>query len=227
MKNPSLKAGSRVDVVFESEILKSNAHYMKAVVYDYDNIKLTISQTTPALTRHFLDRKIIVTFLFNDDRRLLRFGFPARLVDLITDYQLASQEKVEALVLEVKSDPEPLDFRKFFRVKPGSQTVLSLLMNNEKVNLIDISLGGAKFTYSNKYAFHQGAALPMKVIIGNTTYNLNAKVHEIWTPAVDHLVNKNTQYVSVAFSKVDQQLEVTMGRAIIDIERGLLSEGKF
>jgi hypothetical protein len=227
MNTPLLKAGTSLDIVFESEIMKSDAHYMKATVYDYDNDKLTISQTTPALTRYFLDRKVIVTFLFNNGRKLLRFGFPARLVDLITDYKLVSQKEVDALVLKANSDPEPLDFRMYFRVKPGAQTALSLLLKEVKVNLIDISLGGAKFTYSKKDSFRPGDALKMDVIIGNTTYHLYARVHEAWTPAIDYSVNRNIQYVSVAFSNLDKQLEVTLGRAIIDIERGLLSEGKF
>jgi hypothetical protein len=34
MQTHQLEAGTRLDIVFENEIMKSNAHYMKAVVYD-------------------------------------------------------------------------------------------------------------------------------------------------------------------------------------------------
>jgi hypothetical protein len=50
MKMPELKVGSRVDIVFENEIMESSAHYMKASVYHCKGSKITISQTSPALS---------------------------------------------------------------------------------------------------------------------------------------------------------------------------------
>jgi len=35
---------------------------MKAVVYDIEGEFITISQTTPALTAHFLKRQVLTTF---------------------------------------------------------------------------------------------------------------------------------------------------------------------
>ena len=104
MRTPQLKAGTNLDIIFENEIEKSNAHYLKAVVYDYEDDLITISQTSPALNRNFLDRRILVTFLVNIERRLLRFGFPARLIDLIATYQIASGNAVEALQIKKKTE---------------------------------------------------------------------------------------------------------------------------
>jgi hypothetical protein len=222
---PALKIGTRVDIVFESEINKSNAHYMKALVYDYEKNKIIISQTSPALSRQFLDRRIMVTFLANEEKRVLRYGFPARLIDLLTDYQIASDKKVEALVLKQYDDPELLDFRMNFRVKPPSQSDVNLFFREEKVNLIDISLGGAKFAHSQTYLFRNGDTAKFKLIIGSTVFNLEARVRNISLPQ-DRNTNKNFQYVSVEFEHDDRQREAALGRAIIGIERQLLSEGK-
>jgi hypothetical protein len=222
---PALKIGTRVDIVFESEINKSNAHYMKALVYDYEKNKIIISQTSPALSRQFLDRRIMVTFLANEEKRVLRYGFPARLIDLLTDYQIASDKKVEALVLKQYDDPELLDFRMNFRVKPPSQSDVNLFFREEKVNLIDISLGGAKFAHSQTYLFRNGDTAKFKLIIGSAVFNLEARVRNISLPQ-DRNTNKNFQYVSVEFEHDDRQREAALGRAIIGIERQLLSEGK-
>ena len=225
MRTPQLKAGTNLDIIFENEIDKSNAHYLKAVVYDYEDDLITISQTSPALNRNFLERRILVTFLVNIEGRILRFGFPARLIDLIATYQISSGKDVEALQIQKYTDPSPVDFRMYFRVRLPSQSDLSLFLKEEKVNLLDISIGGAKFTYPKRYIFRPADPVKCTLIIGATIFNVNARVRSVKTPS-EVAANKNLQYVSVEFSHDDKKLEASLGKAILDIERGLLSEGK-
>jgi hypothetical protein len=225
MKAPDLKIGTRVDIVFENEINNSNAHYMKALVYDYEDNKIIISQTSPALNRHFLDRRIMVTFLANVERRVLRFGFPARLIDLIPNYQIASKQEVEALVLQKYEDPESIDFRMYFRVKPHLQSDINLYFQEEKVNIIDLSIGGAKFTCRKDYSFRHGDIVKFKLLIDRSVFNLNGRVCDVVMP-YDDSANKNLQYISIEFEYDSKQLEASLGKAIIGIERQLLSEGK-
>jgi hypothetical protein len=222
---PSLKVGTRVDIVFENEIAKSNAHYMKALVYDFEKNKIILSQTSPALNRHFIKRRIMITFLVTIERRVLRFGFPAVMMDIITNYQIASGTNVEALIVKQYKDPEPVDFRMYFRVRPSSQSNINIFLKEEKVNLIDISLGGAKFTYPKTYLFGSADEVMFKLIIGGAIFSLDAKVHEVWS-SDDNVATRNLQYVSVEFHHLNKQLEASLGKAIIDIERQRLSEGK-
>jgi hypothetical protein len=226
MKVPELKIGSRVDIVFENEIMKSGAHYMKASVYDCEAGKITISQTSPALSRNFLGRRIMVTFLVNVERRILRFGFPAKLVDLITDYKIASSNNVDALIIEQFKEPELVDFRLYFRVTPYLQSNISLVWKENKVNLIDISLGGAKFSCSRNHSFQSSDLLKIELVIGSTVFYLNAMVRGTGTPYATPATGKKLQYVSIKFEHDNKQLEASLGKAIIEIERQLLSEGK-
>lgn len=222
---PELKIGSRIDIVFENEIEKANAHYLKAVVYDYESKDIIISQTSPRLNRHFLDRRILVTFLANFQKRVLRFGFAARLIDLITNYELSSNNNVEALVLKQLEKPSQMDFRMHFRVKPPSQSNINLFFRENKVNLIDISLGGAKFTYPKSHLFHLGEEVKFKLIIDSSAFEIDARVRGASLP--DQFSNNRTiQYVSVKFEYDNKQLSTLLGKAILGIERQLLSEGK-
>jgi hypothetical protein len=222
---PELKIGTRIDIVFENEINKTNAHYMKALVYDYENDNIIISQTSPALNSHFLNRRIMVTFLANAEKRVLRFGFPARLIDLITNYQISSDKSVEALVLKQFEKPEQVDFRMHFRVKPPSQSSVNLFFLEQKVNLIDISIGGAKFTYPKSHVFLQGDEVKFKLIIDSTVFDLKAKVRSVVLPH-EFSANKTLQYVGVEFKHENKQFASVLSRAIIGIERQMLSEGK-
>lgn len=225
MKTPDLKVGARVTIVFENEIDKRNTHYMKALVYDYENDNIIISQTTPALNRHFLNRRVRVTFLVQVEKRFVRFGFRAQLVDLITDYEISSNRYVDALILKQYETPEQMDFRMHFRIKPPLQSRINLFFQEEKINLIDISLGGAQFTCPQSYSFLRGDKINIKLTIDDKEFDLVARVRNIFIP-YEYLVHQSIQYVRVGFEYNNMQLETSLGRAIMEMERKLLSEGK-
>ena len=224
MPKAALNPGMPLDIVFENEINQQNAHYMKAVVYDCGNKFITISQTSPALNRHFLNRRVLVTFLVSHRSRLLRFGFNGLLTDLVNDYAISSGKNAEAIKIKKLSETEPVDFRMYFRVKPPSETDLRLLLQEQKVNLLDISIGGAKFTYPRSYLFLPGQTVKFKLLIGQAVFNINAIVRGVREPD-KNAANRSIQYVSVEFRIDDKIMEVSLGKAILDIERSLLSRG--
>jgi hypothetical protein len=224
MHKPELRPGMPLDIIFENEIDDKNAHYMKAVVYDYEGKFITISQTSPALTTHFLKRRILTTFLAHSKNRLLRFGFSGLLYDLIPDYAISSGNTAEALIIKKLKDLEPVDFRMYFRVRPPSDTDLRLFLKEEKVNLLDVSIGGAKFIYSKNYFFSPGDPVKFKLLIGGAVFDIDALVRSVRQPDI-YASNKNIQYVSVEFRIEDQKMEVSLGQAILNIERSQLSKG--
>jgi c-di-GMP-binding flagellar brake protein YcgR len=225
MEKPDLKIGARVDIIFENELMTSKAHFMKALVYDIEENKLIISQTSPSLNKNSLNRSILVSFLTEVNGRNLRFGFPSRIIDLISDYKIVSGQNVEALILEPYRKAELVDFRTFFRVTPGLKSDISLIYDQEKVNLIDISLGGAKFTCSPKYSFKVDNKIKFKLLIDTKIFNLETIVREVRFPN-EVEANSNLQHVSIEFDYSDRQLEAALGKEILKIERELLSEGK-
>jgi hypothetical protein len=226
MKTAELKVGANIDIVFENEMMKGNAHFMKALVYDYEGSLITTSQTSPALNRQFLDRRIIVTFLVSSQNRILRFGFPARFKDLIPDYQLASNTSVEALVLKQYAQPQQVDFRMYFRVKSPLSSNISLELEEGEVRLIDISLGGAKFTCPKDYLVRPTDAIKVKLLIGRTEFNLKCRVCDVRTPYSSQEIARSIQDVSIQFERGDAQMETLLGKAILEIERRSLSGGK-
>jgi hypothetical protein len=224
-KVPDLRVGTRVDIIFDDELTKSNAHVMKALVYDIEESRIIVSQTSPALNRHFLDRRIMVSFIERIGNRNLRFGFPSKLIDLVDDYKIASQQNVEALILQSYKKSEMVDFRMYFRVTPQRQSDVSLILKEEKVNLIDISLGGARFTCPPDSSLRTDDRIKFKLLIGRNVFNLDTRVRDVWTPD-DLSANRRLLYVRVEFEYDNPQLESVLGKAIMEIERRLLSEGK-
>ena len=221
-----LKVGANVDIVFENELMKSDARYMKALVYDCEGSIITISQTAPALDHQFLDHLIIVTFLVKTESRIVRFGFPAKLKDLISDYRIASNNNAEALVIEQLATPKQVDFRLHFRVRASLSSNISIALKEGKVNLLDISLGGAKFTCPEDYLLRPADVIKINLSIGRTAFALRARICDVKTPYDSSADIKNGKHVSVQFEHDNKQLEALLGKAIIDMERQLLSKGK-
>lgn len=222
MKKTDLKAGMPLDVIFENELNTPSAHYMKAAVYDIDDQFVVISQTSPALTGRFLNRRLLITFLVRSDNRILRFGIPALFTELIAAYPMSSGKTAEALRLQKQGQVEPTDFRMYFRVKPPSSADLGLFLEEKKVQLLDISIGGAKFSYSERQFFHPGQNVSFKLVLREAIFNVDAVVRKVQETSGG---SRNLEYVSVEFRHRDRKIETALGGAIMDIERSLLSRG--
>ena len=225
MRKPELKPGMPLDIVFENELNKKGAHHMKAVIYDCHQNVVTMSQTHPVLTPDFLNRRIFITFLVNSENRVLRFGFPAKLTELVIQYPLSEGNTVPALLAQKTGDPEPTDFRMYFRVKPPSDSDVCVFMEEQKVNLLDISIGGAQFIYPQRNYFHTGQTTECKLLIGTNSFNVGTVIQTVRDPDTN-ATSRNLQYVSVEFRHDNKEGEIALGRAIMEIERSLLSKGK-
>lgn len=223
-QKPEPKPGTPLDIVFESELNQPGAHYLKATVYDCDDSILISSQTSPALGRQFLNRKVVVTFLTRKGSRTVRLGFAGLLYELVHDYAMSSHKEAEALLIKILHRPEPMDFRMYFRITPPSGGDLSLFQDEKKVGLMDISLGGVKFIYPLNHTFLPGQAVKFKLLIGDEVFDIDGIVRQVRRPDTA-ASGARMQHVSVEFRHYDKKMEASLGRAIMAIERSLLTKG--
>ncbi len=186
-----------------SGMMVKNLNYVKAVAYNIENKNIVTSQTSPPSNSHFVKRKVLITFLANSKNRILRFGFAARLNDLLVNYQLSSNQLIEALVLKQLGKP--------------LQSGINLFPQENKVNLIDVSLWGAKFTYPKSHFFKYEGVVKFDLMIDPMTFEIDARVRNVSLP--DLSVNKTIQYVSIKFEYDSKELNILLGKAILSIER--------
>ncbi len=225
MRKPEIRAGLTLDIVFENELNQPNAHHLKAVIYDCDKKIVIMSQTSPPLSPLFSGRRALMTFLVLRKDRLLRFGFYAELMDIIHNYEISSGNMVDAWRCRKTDELESTDFRMYFRVQPPSNADVCLFIEEQKVSLLDISIGGAKFTYPRRYCFQERDKVKFKLVIGREIFNVDAVVRHV-READEKATNRNIQFVSVEFRYHDKSFEAALGKAIMNIQRSLLSEGK-
>ena len=123
------------------DVIRERITVKDSTVYDVEEPTIILAQTNPPVLKSMLHKEVIVTYLTDT----VRYGFTAELVEFI-DYRLDSGQ-VEALVVKRTGPEKPYSVRMSYRVGPTGQSNLSMSVFANKVDIIDISLGGTKFAY--------------------------------------------------------------------------------
>lgn len=196
--------------------------HMKSIIYDVINRRIIIAQTSPPITKYILNRLISLTFLVKKDGQPVRYGVQAKVTDFITKYELASSE-VTAVGLEQKTRLDIYDLRLDFRLRPPINSDLSILWQERKLNILDISAGGFQFSYRGRDLPEMKKDFNISLIIDEYFLKLEAKVLKIAAPVPN---DPDLQYVGAKFMGDRRNYERYLMRKILEIQRKLLTEGK-
>jgi hypothetical protein len=138
--------------------------------------KVIIAQTDPPISRTNINKEIFVTFLEKEQGKPVRYGFPARIVDFLKDFELASQQKVQAVVLLREGRLEPYNLRMFYRLEPPGNCGIDIFVNGNKVNILDVSIGGASFSHNKVYPFRVNDEVKIILVVGERAYQTESRV---------------------------------------------------
>ncbi len=228
-----IRPGLRVDLIFErdylkcieSDFLRSALNFFKALVYDCNEKKVIISETAPPLPSTSQGKIVMVTYCSTGRRKMERYGFSAEISESLTGYKIDSARSVNALVLKRKSKPELMNVRLHFRVQPTFGAELALYYRSIKLNIADISLGGAQFSHYDRLPVKAGATIRLKLEIDRKTYELDASVIRVWqSPAAGRSMDHH--FVAVRFLHSSRELEQRLSNKIMTLQRELLADCK-
>jgi hypothetical protein len=214
-KRALIRPGLTLDVV-------DKERHMKSLIYDVAERRIIIAQTSPSLTKHSLNRVMSLTFLVRKDGQSVRYGVEARLTDFITGYRLASSE-VEAVGFEQKTRVDTYNLRLDFRVRPPADSNLSVELRGQRLNIIDISVGGFQFSYRGDDLPEIQEEFKITLVIDDYFLELGAKILRVTSP-VPH--DPHLRYVGATFMGKSRDYERYLMRKILDIQRKLLIDGK-
>jgi c-di-GMP-binding flagellar brake protein YcgR len=222
----TIRPGLGVELIFLSDFLKDNIHVMRSVIYEVMDQKIILSQPSEELSflSSALNKDIIVTFLIRKGGQDSRFGFKARIIERVNDYEIAVGQRETALVVRQLSKPETYEIRRFVRVRVPSAYGLELHLRGQTMNLIDISLGGAKFSHPEMPPLNPGDRTTLKLHIDEATFHLEADILRVWSPEAEG-GSKNLKFGTLKFVDVGKELEQTLGRKIFELERKMLGGG--
>ncbi|HVN25502.1 MAG TPA: PilZ domain-containing protein [Syntrophorhabdales bacterium] len=196
-----------------------------SVIYSADADTLVLAQTEPSVKSTMLGKEIMVTFVAREGEKYSRYGFSAVVTELVDRYELSPEEYARAVVVRMRSNPKPYDIRMCYRVGPSSRSGLDVFVCGEKVTLIDISLGGMRFSYSESPVLEPHQVVEVRLGIAPAVYPIQARVIRI-RKADKEGSGKGLRFAAAEFLNVTGKIEQVLSRKILDIERESPFAGK-
>lgn len=218
-----IRPGMSVNIVMNVDIDKEIADVRNAIVYDVNGVEIVLSQTNPPFTRYHIGTGIAVTYLLKRKENPSRIGFSGKVTGILNDYKLYSSNTVRAISIVRDSELKIYDLRMHYRVSPRSDSGILLYAGGEKVNLLDISIGGARFCHPIDKPIEPGVVIKMILIVDLERFDIEAKSVNVWYPS-EAGRRADLEYVSVQFFKMDKRCSHLLSGKILAIQREFLSK---
>jgi len=215
---PGLSVNIIINIDYRKEVVET-----KNSIHDVLGEKIIIAQTDPPISRTYIDKEIYVTYLDKEGGKPIRYGFPARIIEFVKEYELAALQKTQAIVLLRKGLREEYNLRMFYRLEPPSNCGIDIFVNGTKVSILDVSIGGASFSHNKIYPFKTNQEVSVILVIGERASQIKSKVVRIWSPD-DERMKKSLEFVSIQFLDMNGYIKNELGRKIRDVERSLRSK---
>lgn len=218
-----IRPGLQVDIVVTTDYVKEFTDVRRAIVYEVDKNKIVLSQANPPFTRFYLNRGMVLTYIAAGKEGPIRVGVFCKMIDIIA-YRIASAEAVQAVVMNMKSGAELQNLRMHFRVRPSSDQNLAIYLENERVNIIDISIGGAMLSHRDSRPYRPQDKIKALVVMDGERFEVDTLVLRVWTPYMDR--RQGIEYVSLQFLNMDRRLNYLLGGKIFNIDRENMVKNK-
>ena len=212
-----ISPGSNVDIVLDFDSLEETIDVRSATVYDLDDKRIILSQTSPPIGIYSIGKRVNVTYLVKEKDGPARYCITGKLAEIVRDYRLPGSETVQALLIMPEPGRERFNLRLFYRLEPPADGGIVLLLNQEKVNIIDISIGGARFTHRKDQPIKAKKMVRLILQVGEESFDVEAQVVRIFP--VSGRMAKKLESVAVQFLNLDRNMKDLLSKKIRDIER--------
>jgi hypothetical protein len=219
-----IRPGLLIKIVVNIDHIKEVSDVRSSTVFDIIEKKLIIAQTEPPILKSKINKTVILTYLTKENKDIVRYGFDAVIVDLIKSYELSTDHKTQAVILLKKTNPVQNNLRFFFRVEPLSNSDIYMSIYRKPVNILDISIGGAKISHSREFRLQSGGIIGIRLSIDNALFDINAVIVRTWDPEEERMI-KSLEFVALEFINTSIHFKNALGKKILEIQGELRSRG--
>ena len=221
--NMSIAPGLNVKLVVEVDSRTERINARNSTVYDMDGERLVLAQTEPAIGNSMLHKEITVTYLVKEKNGLVRYGFSAVITGFIDYHELTSAREVQALAVRKRANPAPHNIRRCYRVEPTGRSALDMSIYGKRVNILDISLGGVRFTYdAGSLELYPIEVVEVQFNIGGIICKTDATILRTWNRE-DEGCRRGLSFAAAEFLNMTGIFEQELSRKIYEIERDNLA----
>lgn len=214
----NIRPGLNINIIVNIDHMRETVDVGNSTVHEMVGERMIVAQTDPPISRTHLGKELFVTFIDRSAGQPRRFGFPAIVVEFLKEFELSSSLKVQALVLRRAGGFEEYNLRMFYRLEPPTDCGIRIAVGGKGVNLIDISIGGAKFSHEKIFPFAIGEPVNLSLYVDDVPYAVEAKVLRVWEPENER-IRKTVALASVQFTNMEAHLKNVLARKIRDVER--------
>ncbi len=220
----ALRPGIVVDIVFRVDFYREVIDVRRAMVYDVDGATIVVSRPTPDVRPDYLGRRCVVTFVVRESEFKNRYGVTAEIVELRENYPIRKGSTVQALILRALGGVEPFNLRMAYRVRPPITSGIALKVNGQKVSILDISTGGARFLSTVRPPLQFRQRVEIVLYLDEVPHAFHAFVVRSQDPG-PHSPVRNAQEVAVQFSGMEKRAREQLAKRILQIDRLLRAKG--
>ena len=212
---PIIEQGMPVDIVIEADYVREVIRVRHSEILEVTASEAVLAQTTPPLAPGDIGKNLIVTYTSKHKDGSQRLSFAGR----VTGIEKKHPSGGAVILLNMKPDPKPFNLRMHYRVAIRPDSNVALLIDGTRVELLDLSLGGAKFSLREAPVMPKaGEIMKMALMIDRDIHPLEGEIIRIWSPGETEGATGPT-YGAVKFLNIDRKLEGALGRMIMMIER--------
>jgi hypothetical protein len=212
-----IRPGQNVRIVTDVDLDKERITVKGSIVYDVQGTTILLAQTDPPVLKSMLGKEIAVTYLTTEKGKTVRDGFPGKITEFV-DYTLSSGTPVKALKVEPTGEPKRYNVRMFYRVSPTGRSGIAMSIHGSPVNLLDLSLGGAKISYDPSLKLHEDTMAKTSLAMNEKIYDLEARILRTWDGASEGF-DHGLMFAAIEFQVVTKAFEQVLSQKIRDIER--------
>lgn len=217
-----------ISLVVTADLVREIRDIRTSILHDIEGKRLIIAQPDPALSAIRLNKTITISFLNMEQGKPVRYGFQARIIEFIKEYQLSSSQTAQAVVLQQKTIPEPYNLRMFYRVQPPTDCGFEISIFGQPIRIINISIGGALISATRsqnvELNFEIGQTIHLTLIIDDQQFILKALIKRISYPD-NQRWGREIIFIALQFENRTQELDRILGAKLLDIQRELHSKG--
>jgi hypothetical protein len=207
-----------IKIITGEDAATGQVQVANSVVYDIAGGKAVLAQTDPPIHSSMVQKELVVTYVVREEKGTVRYGLSVGVIEFLEDYRLASSEKVRAFRVSLKTDPEPYNIRMYFRAEPSSRSNISMTVDGKQVTVIDLSLGGAKFSHDKRLVLVHYETVHFVLAMDGISLNIEGRVLRTWGGGDERLKN-GLMFASAEFRNMDRAVEDRLYRKLIEIER--------
>lgn len=214
----SVRTEDSVKIVMEIDARTENISTRDSMIYDSDGETLVLAQTEPPIEGSMLNREVVVTYVVKEEGGYVRYGFHAVITEFLADFQPEPGRHARALAVRRRSRPEPYNMRMRYRVQPSNKSGLDVSIRRKKVNVVDISLGGLRFSYDDRLQLEVNQVVEVSLAIGRDAHAVEARIVRIWEKEAEFFKTE-LRFAAAEFRNMGRRFEEELSRKIREIER--------